>query len=169
MQSEPIDPNDVNIEFFDEVLAIENKVQYVKDVIIPQMDIFDNRSTPMTQEEIEKKLYDAPDDQVTPTPKELKIELDKLPKEPLFTPGLLLKIAEIAYYYSQPNYKPQEMDSYVFLPVKDFSNAALFCIVAYTTRLRYGHLENYEEIEGKTMTSLFEYLKTKEKYKWLND
>lgn len=169
MPSEPIDTNEVDTEFFDEALAIENKVQYVKDVIIPQMDILENRSTPMTQEEIERKLYDAPDDQETPTPKELKEELDKLPEEPLFTPGLLQKIAEITYYYSQPNYKPKEMDSHLLFIVKDLSNAALLCIVAYTTRLRYGHMENYEEIEDKTMTSLFEYLKTKEKYKWLND
>jgi len=163
MSLELTDTNELNTEFFDEVLAIEDKIQYVKDTIIPQMDERKGRTSPMSSEEINEKLFGKPNQEKTPEFEELKAELDKLPDEPMYNADLLLEISDIAYYFLQPNYKAAKIDSHLLSPVRDTSNAALFCIV------KYGDEENYKEIEHNTMVSFLEYLKARDDFKWLRE
>lgn len=134
-------------------LTTDEKKSVIKNVIIPLMDLRRGRGKKMVSDEVDRKLRSV--DQVKPG--ELVEYFEALFESHNFNTHIASELADITYYGLQDNASPNNEFEYL---TDDFhindhglnlDSILSFCIIKYTTRLRFGDNEDYKEIEYKNL------------------
>lgn len=152
-------------EPYDIVIAVVRKVddrkKYIQGRLIPKMDGGRGRLRPQTREGVVKKLFSA--DMSKPT-EAVEIIEEAVRAKRRLTPELALEIADVIYYTLQPNCPDYASNPEPFISGLeiDMETAFTLCIVKYETRLLYGGLSNYKEIEKEVMARFLESLSKSE-------
>lgn len=138
------------------ILDLPQKVKrgdaFIKCVIIPEMDRRRGRNAPLSSAAVLQKLH-APENSDKPGEGP---EFARALRESgsRFTPDLALEIADLVYYYNQPNaLTRQSLNALLFLILGDQWKKLSddFCMVKYATRIQYGNRHDYKEIEDRMM------------------
>ena len=137
----------------------EAKENHIARVIIPAMDKRRGRLSPTPKEDVARKLWSPPASDKPGEWPELAQAMIKSAGE-LLTVDQSLEIADVVYYYLQPN-APEKasrkgLETFMFIILGDMSLALDFTIVKYETRLKYGDMADYREIEKEVMQTFFE-------------
>ena len=137
----------------------EAKEEHIVRVIIPSMDKRRERLSPMPKEDVARKLWSLPVSDKPGEGHELVQAMAKDVGGP-FTVDEALEIADVVYYYLQPN-TPEKasregLEMFIFIILGDMSLALDFTIVKYETRLKYGDMADYREVEKEVMQTFFE-------------
>ena len=134
------------------------KEEYIVGVIIPAMDKRRGRLFPMLEEEVARHLWSPPASDKPGEEHELARAITERDGE-LLTTDMALEIADVVYYYFQPNVPDRAdkgvLESFIFIILGDMPLALDFTIVKYETRLRYGDTAEYREIEKEVMQTFF--------------
>ncbi len=136
---------------------VEDKIGYIKNSIIPRMDIRRGRTHPFSEEELDIKLNNPPSSDKPGEAHELARALVES-GEILLSTNMALEIADVVYYELQPNSKSKpEKNGFLYLIMGDELDQAFdFCIVKYETRLKFGDSKDYKKIEEEIMSLYLE-------------
>jgi hypothetical protein len=148
-------------EFFEEIdnLSIEDKISVIQNKIIPLMNVRRGRKRDeyMNAAKIHEKLYRPAGTGKAGETIELLHESNRLD-----LPGIDKKyaseLADLSYYGLQPNADEKDQLEYLLdrelvnffvgIPIESILS---FCILKYSTRLKFGDEPNYKEIEFKRL------------------
>jgi len=134
------------------------KENYITEVIIPAMDVRRRRLSSMSEEDVGRKLWSPPASDKPGEEHELTQAMRKS-ADTLVTVEEALEIADVVYYYLQPNAPEganrEKLETFMAIILGNMSLALDFTIVKYKTRLKCGDRGSYREIEEEIMQAFF--------------
>lgn len=132
----------------------KEKISYIQNALIPQMNYKNGRTENMSAEEVHEKLNRPAGSGKAGEKIELLWEMLKDGNADGLDAKFAAELADITYYGLQPNAK--ESDKFEEIIENDLLNffygipvdsILAFCIIKYSTRLKFGDKQNYKEIE----------------------
>jgi len=155
-------PTPEEFNFFTKIdkLTKDEKIAFIQNIIIPQMDIRRGKPEHMSNSEIHEKLNRPAGTGKAGENIELLWEKSKDLNAKGIDAEFAAEIADITYYGLQPN--ANENDKFENLLENEVLNyfngipvdsILAFCIIKYSTRLEFGDRENYKEIEFKKLST----------------
>jgi hypothetical protein len=136
---------------------------FIQTHLISDMNTRSQREKNMDISEIVRKLTQSPD---SGKEGELYELLEELGTE--LTPDQASELADVAYYTSQPNWPGDQKIIFSDLTT-DPRLACSFCIVKYSTRLKFGNRFNHKEIENYVLEQFLRVLRQKSEFSYLFD